>query len=219
MSNVAYDLPELPLAAWQQTKTTLHLYTQIIGKIRMALNARQNHWWHVTLCVSARGLTTRPMPAGDQLLEIEFDFIDHNLVLRSSTGQSEAFSLHDGLSVAQFYAATMAGLEKLGVDVSILARPYDPERVGSDLAFAQDTEHGTYQSEYIERYWRILSFINTAYGEFAGRFTGKSSPVHLFWHSFDVAYTRFSGREAPMGGGSAVDQEAYSHEALSLIHI
>jgi hypothetical protein len=155
------------------------------------------------------------MPAGEQLLEIGFDFIDHNLVLRSSTGRSKAISLYDGLSVAQFYGATMASLGQLGVDVPILARPYDPDRVGSDLPFAQDEQHASYQDGYVQRFWRILGWIDSVFGEFAGRFIGKSSPVHLFWHSFDLAYTRFSGREMPLGGGSQVDQEAYSHEVVS----
>jgi hypothetical protein len=206
MSDTTYALPELPLKAWKESKTTLHLYAQIVGKIRLALSPKQNHWWHVPLYVSARGLT---------MIEIEFDFIDHRLLLRSSTGQSEAISLHDGLTVAQFYRATMASLDKLGVDAPIQARPYDPDRVGSELPFAEDNQHASYQVEYIKRFWRILGWISATFEEFAGQFTGKSSPVHLFWHSFDLAYTRFSGRKAPLGGGSQVDQEAYSHEVVS----
>jgi hypothetical protein len=209
-------LPELPLAAWQDTKTTLHLFAQIVGKVRMALYPKQNHWWHVTFYVSARGLTTGPMPAGDQLLEIEFDFVDHNLELRSSTGQIRAIRLYDGLTVAEFYEELMLCLEELGAEVAIVARPYDPERVGSAIPFAGDNEHSRYQAEYAERFWRILAWIDTVYHRFAGRFTGKASPVHLFWHSFDIAYARFSGREAPREGGTRADREAYSHEVIAV---
>lgn len=208
-------LPELPYATWKETKLTLHLYAQIIGKIRLALSPKQNHWWHVPLYVSSRGLTTRAMPAVGQVLEIEFDLIDHNLMMRSSTGRTKAISLYDGLSVAQFYRAIMASLHQLGIDVPLWARPYDPDRVGSDLPFAQDEQHASYQAGYVEKYWQILGWANAIFGEFAGRFIGKSSPVHLFWHSFDLAHTRFSGREAPLAGGSLVDREAYSHEVVS----
>ena len=213
--DTAHTLPELPLDAWKPTKMTLHLYAQIVGKIRLALNPQKNHWWHVPLYVSPRGLTTRTMPAGSRRIEIEFDLVDHNLLLRSSSGQSKAVSLYHGLSVAQFYRATMSSLAQLGVDVSIIAHPYDPGRVGSDLAFARDEVHASYQVEYIERFRQILGWIDTVFEEFSVRFAGKSSPVHLFWHSFDLAYARFSGRAVPLDSGSIVDREAYSHELIS----
>lgn len=208
-------LPDLPLEAWEESKVTLHLYAQIIGKIRMALHPKLNHWWHVPLYLSARGLTTQAMPWGDQLIEIEFDFLDHNLVLRSSTGQSKAISLYDGLSVAQFYETVLASLNQLGVTVDILAKPYDPPRVGSDLPFPEDTVHARYDPVYVTRFWEAMRWANGVFLEFKSRFYGKSTPVHLFWHSLDLTYTRFSGEEAPMQGANPADSEAYSHEVIS----
>lgn len=209
------DLPELPLAAWQDTKTTLHLYAQIVGKIRMALHPKLNHWWHVPLYLSPRGLTTQAIPAGDTLIELEFDFIDHKLLLCSSNGQQKVISLYDGLSVAGFYQAVLGSLKQLEVDVTIVAKPYDPARVGSDIPFAEDNVHERYDAAYVTRFWQILAWVHTVFAEFKGRFSGKSTPVHLFWHSLDLTYTRFSGREAPMQGGSPTDHEAYSHEVIS----
>ncbi|ADI14940.1 DUF5996 family protein [Truepera radiovictrix] len=210
-----FDLPPLPLAAWQDTKTTLHLYAQIVGKIRMALHPKLNHWWHVTLYLSPRGLTTHAIPTGDGLIELEFDLLDHNLMIRSSDGRHKVVALYDGLSVAQFYHSVLGSLAQLGVEVAILAKPYDPPRVGSDLPFKEDEVHARYDAAYVTRFWRILSWVHVILLEFKGRFYGKSTPVHLFWHSLDLAYTRFSGREAPMQGGSPSDREAYSHEVIS----
>lgn len=209
------DLPELPLAAWEDTKRTLHLYTQIVGKVRMALHPKLNHWWHVPLYLSPRGLTTQAIPVENRLIELEFDFIDHSLLIRSSDGQQKALSLYDGLSVAAFYRAVSASLKQLGVEVPILAKPYDPPRVGSNLPFEDDELHRRYDALYVTRFWQLLVWVHTVFLEFKSRFYGKSTPVHLFWHSFDLTYTRFSGRAAPRQGGSPQDREAYSHEVIS----
>jgi len=209
------QLPDLPLAPWKDTKTTLHLYLQIVGKIRMTLHPKLNHWWHVPLYVSARGLTTQGIPLGDRTLELEFDLIDHALDVRCSTGASRRIELLDGLSVATFHERVMAATADLGVDVRIKAEPYDPDRVGSRIPFAEDEKHHRYDPDAVNRFWRILSWVNRTLTEFKCRFNGKSTPVHLFWHSLDLAYTRFSGRSAPLEGGTAADREAYSHEVIS----
>lgn len=212
---VAFPLPELPLAAWHDTKTTLHLYTQIIGKIRLALHPKLNHWWHAPLYVSPRGLTTHAIPTGDVLIDLEFDFIDHSLKIRSSDGRQTVTNLADGLSVGAFYEGVMKNLEQLGVVVDILAEPYDPPRVGSDQPFAEDDLHARYDAEYVSRFWQILIWTHTVFTEFRGLFVGKNTPVHLFWHSLDLTYTRFSGRPAPRESESRVEREAYSHELVS----
>ena len=208
-------LPELPLEAWQDTKTTLHLYAQVIGKVRLALHPKLNHWWHAPLYVSPRGLTTGAIPAGDGLIDLEFDFIDHLLRVRSSDGRQESLSLYDGLSVGAFYEGVMDSLEQLGVKADILAKPYDPPRVGSDLPFAEDDLHARYDAPHVTRFWQLLIWVHTVFTEFKGRFVGKSTPVHLFWHSLDLTYTRFSGRPAPRESESPVEREAYSHELVS----
>jgi len=206
-------LHPLPLEAWDATKKTLHLYLQIVGKIRLALCPKQNHWWHVPLYVSTRGLTTRPMPYRGSNVEIEFDLHDHRLVIRTGDGAKRSFALHDGLAVADFYAQLFAALDELEIEVDIWAVPYDH---ASTTPFADDHEHAAYDAEYVERFQRILVWVNNAFQTFRGGFLGKDTPVHLFWHSFDLAYTRFSGRPAPaMENAGPVDQEAYSHEVIS----
>jgi len=203
----------LPLEEWKETKNTLHLYLQIIGKIRLALFPRLNHWWHVPLYVSSRGLTTRAIPYTYGNFEVEFDFIDHALLISASGGARRQFSLRDGLSVAEFYKNIFAQLSALGVNAEIRAVPYDTI---SAEPFATDTRHASYDKEYVERFWRILVGVDNIFEEFRGRFTGKSTPVHLFWHSFDLALTRFSGRPAPVReGAGVVEREAYSHEVIS----
>ena len=208
-------LPELPLKAWHDTKTTLHLYAQIVGKVRLALHSKLNHWWHVPLYVLPRGFTTQAIPAGDVLIDHEFDFIDHSLRLRSSGGQQKTVGLYDGLSVGAFYKAVMEGLEQLGVRVEILAKPYDPPCAGSSLPFEDDALHVRYDAVYVTRFWQILVWFDTVFAEFRGPYYGKSTPVHLFWHSLDLTYTRFSGRASPLPGGTPADREAYSHELIS----
>lgn len=205
--------PEMPLDAWRPTKNTLHLYLQIVGKIRLAMHPRVNHWWHVPLYVSPRGLSTRTIPYKDGNFEIEFDFHDHALKMRTSSGGYEDFSLYDGLTVADFYASVFANLAKLGIKPKIWAMPYEAP---SKTPFAEDTENKFYDKKYVERFHQILVAVDDILQEFRGGFTGKSTPVHLFWHSFDLALTRFSGKPAkPREGAGMVEREAYSHEVIS----
>lgn len=207
-------LPPLPLAEWEPTKETLHRFVQIVGKIRLAAAPPANHWWHATLAVTSRGVSTQvmPVPGGDRTFAIDFDLIDHRLEIASSDGAVEAFPLV-GVSVARFYAELFARLAALGIDVVISPRPFDLE---PPVPFPADTIHNAYDATYITRYWRILAWVDAVFKEFGGRFTGKSSPVHLFWHSFDLALARFSGRRAPeRPGADPVTREAYSHELIS----
>lgn len=203
----------MPLDAWRPTKNTLHLYLQIVGKIRLRMHPRVNHWWHVTFYVSPRGLTTRTIPYENGSFEIEFDFKDHELKIRTSDGRSEDFALYDGLSVADFYASVFANLAKLDIKPEINAIPYEAP---STTPFAEDHENKSYDKEYVGRFHDILVAVDDIFEEFRGRFTGKSTPVHLFWHSFDLALTRFSGKSAPpIDGANMVTREAYSHEVIS----
>jgi Family of unknown function (DUF5996) len=209
---VAETFPPLPLEEWEDTKNTLHRFIQIVGKIRLASAPHANHWWHVTMYVTTRGLTTSPMPYGNTTFAIDFDFIDHRLVISTSSGAIESFAL-EGLSVARFYEQVFSKLSRLGIDVAIVANPYD---LAPAEAFTTDTTHASYDKEYANRYWRILTQVDMTFKEFSGRFTGKTSPVHLFWHSFDLAVTRFSGRRAPeREGADRATREAYSHEVIS----
>lgn len=205
--------PPLPIEEWEDTKNTFHIYMQIVGKIRLALFPKKNHWWHVTLYLSPRGITTRPIPYRDIIFEIEFDLIDHVLVVKSSDGRVESFDIRE-LSVSRFYKNLMSSLSDLGIDVSIKPYPYDLPF--SKIPFESDETHSAYDGEYVGRFWRILLNVNSVFEEFSGGFTGKSTPVHLFWHHADLALTRFSGIPAPaMDGGTAADREAYSHEVIS----
>ena len=205
--------PPLPLDEWKATKNTLHLYLQIVGKIRLSLFPRQNHWWHVPFYVSARGLTTRPIPFKNGNFEIEFDLTEHKLKLETSGGERREFDLRDGLTVAGFYKNVFENLSALGIETKIRAVPYEAP---SKTPFAEDEENKSYDREYIEKFHRILVFVNDVFEEFRGRFLGKSTPVHLFWHSFDLALTRFSGREAEVREDAGlVEREAYSHEVIS----
>lgn len=203
----------MPLDAWRPTKNTLHLYLQIVGKIRLAMHPRLNHWWHVPLYVSPRGLTTRTIPYSGGNFEIEFNFRDHQLEISTSDGGREDFALYDGLTVADFYSSVFANLAKFGIEPKIWAMPYEAP---STTPFADDTENKSYDKEYVERFHHILVGVDDILEEFRGRFTGKSTPVHLFWHSFDLALTRFSGKPAPpMPEANLVTREAYSHEVIS----
>ena len=205
--------PKIPLEAWRPTKNTLHLYLQIVGKIRLTMHPRINHWWHVTLYVSPRGLTTRTIPHNGGSFEIEFDFRDHKLKIHASDGRSEDFALFDGLTVADFYSSIFSNLAKLGIEPNIKAVPYEAP---SKTPFSEDTENSSYDKEYVERFHKTLVAVDDVLEEFRGRFTGKSTPVHLFWHSFDLALTRFSGkRVTPREGTGMVEREAYSHEVIS----
>lgn len=205
--------PPLPYREWQPSKDTLHLYLQIVGKVRMRLAPPVNHWWHVTLYVNARGLTTGAMPHGAGNCEIAFDFIDHQLRIDTSWGGRESFPLHDGLAVCDFHAALMARLSALGVRADIRPHPYD---CMSTIPFAEDRMHAHYDTEAVQRFWRALVAIGNVFETFRGRFNGKSTPVHLFWHTFDLVVSRFSGRAAPpMPDANRVMREAYSHEVVS----
>jgi len=204
--------PELPLAAWQDTYATLHMWTQIVGKVRMALGPNINHWWGVALYVNARGLTTSPIPYNDGNFEIQFDFIDHKLVIQTSWGSSKSLELKPQ-SVADFYAEFRAALRSLGIEVKIWTMPCE---VPNPVRFENDTQHASYDPEYARRFWTILVSCDDVCKEFRARFIGKDSPVHFFWGSFDLCVTRFSGRRAPArAGADAVTREAYSHEVIS----
>jgi hypothetical protein len=207
-------LPELPLERWEKTKDTLHLWAQIVGKVRMASTPPRNHWWHVPLYVDVRGLTTRRMhsPSG-ATFQIDFDFVDHRLVVRTGAGEVESFALADGLSVAAFDEHLHTMLQSLAIDVPIRESPFG---VPVTTPFREDHEHASYDREAIGRYWQILDWTDTVFQEFAGWYCGKTSPVHLFWHSFDLAVTRFGGRRSPaLPGADSVTREAYSHEVIS----
>jgi Family of unknown function (DUF5996) len=211
---VTTALPPLPLEGWEPTKDTLHLWVQIVGKIRMASSAPRNHWWHVPLYVDVRGLTTRRLHAANGVaFGIRFDFVEHRLVVDTEAGGVESFPLADGLSVADFDRQLHERLQALGVDVAIKESPYG---VPMTTPFPQDGEHASYDPDAVERFWRILGWSDEVFEEFAGWFCGKTSPVHLFWHSLDLAVTRFGGKRAPaLPDADAVTREGYSHELVS----
>ena len=205
--------PALPYEDWRETKETLHRFAQIVGKVRMALVPPLNHWWHVTLRPSAHGLTTGPMPAGDRWAEIEFDFVDHLLMIRTGEGDAQVVKL-EPKTVAAFHAEIMAALNSLGLPVRIRTLP---QEVADPIPFDEDTTHASYEREPVERFWRVLRSVDAVLKEFRGGFIGKASPVHFFWGSFDHCVTRFSGRRAPpMPKADRVTQEAYSHEVSSV---
>jgi hypothetical protein len=209
--------PDLPYNAWQDTRATLQLWTQIVGKIRLMQTPWLNHSWHVTLYVTTRGLTTSPIPYGSRCFDIQFDFIDHVLTVSASDGGVRRLALKPQ-SVADFYAALMAALAELGVPVTINERPCE---IAAATAFSRDRTHASYDPEYAHRFWQVLLQTDRVLKQFRTGFLGKCSPVHFFWGSFDLAVTRFSGRRAPRFPGKApgvapeVMQEAYSHEVSS----
>jgi hypothetical protein len=205
--------PSLPLDSWQDTYATLHMWTQIIGKIRMKLTPLVNHWWNVPLYVSSRGLTTSSIPYLDRSFEIRFDFVEHQLLLETSDGILKTLPLTP-ITVADFYAESMLMLQSAGIDVNIWTTPVE---VPNPIPFDGDQEHHSYDRASVEKFWRILRSVNTILLQFRSRFIGKCSPVHFFWGSFDLAVTRFSGRKAPPRPGSdAITREAYSHEVSSV---
>jgi hypothetical protein len=204
--------PELPLEAWQDTYATLHMWTQIVGKVRLALSPNVNHWWGVPLYVNAQGLTTSPIPYGGGTFEVQFDFIHHKLIIRTSNDALLALVLAPR-TVADFYQEFMGALESLGISVKIWKMPVE---IPNPIPFDQDTQHASYDPEYANRFWRILVNCATVFKEFRAGFIGKASPVHFFWGSFDLAATRFSGRRAPeRPGADPITREAYSHEVIS----
>jgi hypothetical protein len=208
--------PPLRYADWADTAQTLHMWLQIAGKIRMTKTPPVNHSWHVTLYVSARGLTTSPMMSDDGLFEIEFDFIDHRLVIRTSEGEERSFPLQ-AMPVAEFYDRVMSALGELKLHVKINPKPSEVE---APIPFPEDTTHHTYDPEAAFRFWRTLVDATRVMSAFRSKFVGKVSPIHFFWGALDLAVTRFSGRTAPLHPGApglplAVAQEAYSHEVAS----
>ncbi len=204
--------PELRWEDWSATADTLHMWTQIVGKTRLALSPLQAHWWNVPLYVSARGLSTSAMPYGADFLDIEFDFVNHQLLFRTSTGLS-AYQPLRAQSVADFYTEYQKTLADLGVSVAIYATPVE---LGSPIPFAEDTTHASYDPDAAHHFWRILMRSDQIFQKFSSSFLGKISPVHFFWGSFDLAVTRFSGRPAPpREGADAITREAYSHEVIS----
>jgi hypothetical protein len=204
--------PPLLLEEWKPTYHNLHMWTQIVGKVRLALTPRVNHWWNVPLYVSARGLTTSPIPYGKDVFEIQFDFIDHKLLIDRCDGLRKTLAL-DPRTVADFYSEFMSTLHSLGVDLAIYAKPVE---VPDPIPFADDNLYRAYDADAAHRFWRIVTSCDSVFKQFRARFLGKSSPVHFFWGSFDLAVTRFSGRRAPeRPGADLITREAYSHEVIS----
>jgi hypothetical protein len=211
------EWPRLRVADWTDTRDTLHMWTQIVGKIRMAHAPAVNHWWHVTLYPTARGLGTSAIPYGNGAFDLEFDFLDHFLVIRMTDGRRQEIAL-EPKPVAAFYAETMAALAGLGIETRIHAVPNEVEAA---IPFAEDQRHHAYDGESARLFWRQLVQASRVLGTFQSEFVGKASPVHFFWGAMDLAYTRFSGRTAPPHPGGApncppsVMREGYSHELAS----
>jgi hypothetical protein len=215
MNNDAW--PALPYDEWKETCATLHMWTQIVGKVRLAKSPWLNHSWGVTLYVTARGLTTSPIPDGNRQFEVRFDFIDHELRIVESGGAIRLLKLRPQ-SVANFYREFMNALHELGIDPHISAVPNE---VPEAIPFAEDEIHRAYDAQYAHRFWRVLLQADRVFKKFRSHFIGKCSPVHFFWGSFDLAVTRFSGRPAPEHPGGVphlpdtITREAYSHEVSS----
>jgi hypothetical protein len=208
--------PPMPLAEWQDTKATLHRFCQVVGKLRLVASVRRNHWWNVPFHLTGRGITTRPMGQldGNPIFTIDFDFVDHQLRIHTLDGRAMSFPL-PGQSVASFHRNTMEALATLGIKATItIPRPFDlPD---ADRPFADDTEHASYDPAWARRYWQVLSQVNLLMEQFAARFAGKVSPVHHFWHTFDIAHTRFSDRHIDQPAtADPVTREAYSREVIS----
>ena len=205
--------PALPLDEWRDTRDTLHMWTQIVGKVRLALTPLVNHWWNVPLYVSGRGLTTSSIPYGADWFDMEFDFIDHLLRIRLSSGAEKSVRLAPR-TVADFYAETMSSLHALGIRPKIWTLPSE---LSNPIPFERDEQHHAYDAEYANRFWRATAEVTAVFEAFRARFIGKCSPVHFFWGSFDLAVTRFSGRAAPpKPQADVITREAYSHEVSSV---
>ena len=206
------EWPALPLAAWKDTYATLHMWTQIAGHVRMALSPKLNHFWNVTFYVTPRGLSTSAIPYQDGIFEIVFDFIEHKLVISTSSGERKQIALRPQ-AVADFYGELMSKLRSLGIEAHFHGAP---DEVPDPIPFAEDRTHASYDPEYANRFWRILVSVDKVFQQFRAGFIGKCSPVHFFWGSFDLAVTRFSGRRAPERSGTdLITREAYSHEVSS----
>ena len=205
--------PALPLAEWKDTYATLHMWTQIVGKVRLALCPNINHWWGTAFYLTARGLTTSAMPYKNGVVEMRFDFIEHALQIQTSLGESERIRLAPR-SVADFYSEVMSVLQSLGIDAKVWSMPVEIPR---PIRFNLDENHTSYDATYAHRFWQVLTAIEPVLQKFRAGFIGKSSPVHFFWGSFDLAVTRFSGRRAPMQpGADIIMKEGYSHEVSSV---
>jgi hypothetical protein len=209
--------PRLPFEEWRETYEALHMWTQVVGKVKLGMNPSVNHWWHVPLYVSARGLTTSAMHYGDRVFQIDFDFIEHQLFVRESEGRTLSVDLTGVTSVAEFYAQVKSRLDELRIWTNIWTTPVEVE---NPVPFERDEKYRRYNSEHANRFWRVLSRADNALQTFRSAFVGKSSPVHFFWGSFDLAVTRFSGRRAPEHPGTpgvadSITREAYSHEVSS----
>jgi hypothetical protein len=217
MDDAATVWPDLPYAPWRETVATLQLWTQIVGKVRLTLTPWLNHGWQVPFYVTARGLGTSPIPVGNEILEIEFDFISHGLVARTSRGEIQTLPL-EPQTVADFHLRVIDLLQSIGVEVAINQMPNE---VSNPIRFSQDRTHAAYDAAAAHRFWRALVQVDRIFKLFRTGFLGKASPVHFFWGSFDLAVTRFSGRAAPLHPGGvpglpdAVTREAYSHEVSS----
>jgi Family of unknown function (DUF5996) len=213
MSDLPDSWPPLPYESWKDTCATLHMWTQIVGKVRLALTPRLNHWWNVPLYVSARGLTTSAIHYAERTFELRFDFFNHELVLQLSNGQVKSLPLFPR-SVADFYREFMSMLHSAGIQVRIWKMPVE---IPNPIPFDEDQVHASYDPESVHRFWQILVSVDRVFQEFRSRFLGKSSPVHFFWGSFDHAVTRFSGRPASeRSGADSITREAYSHEVSSV---
>jgi len=200
----------------EEKKMTLHLFLQVMGKIRLKMTPRKNHWWYVTQYVNTQGLTTGSIPynSGFDKFSITLNVLEHQLEVNTSKGGQESFPIHEGLTVADFYKKLNSIIQKLNISVSIVDVPYD---LGIDKSFGEITEYRHYDKEYTQNLWRTLLWVEDVFTEFSGRFYGKTCPVHLYWHSMDLAVTRFSGNEAPPMGKDArlSDKDAYTHECIS----
>ena len=198
--------------AWKDTYATLHMWTQIVGKVRLALSPRINHWWEVPLYVNAVGLTTSPIPYRERVFEIQFNFLEHVLSISTCDGPQTVLPLRPQ-SVASFYSEFMGALRSLGIEVKIWPMPVE---IPNPIRFDRDTVHASYDPEFAQRFWLVLTRLDPVFKEFRSRFVGKHSPIHFFWGSFDLASTRFSGRRAAeRPGADAITREAYSHEVIS----
>lgn len=217
MNTLPSAWPELPPNAWRNTYDTLHMWAQIVGKTRLALAPMENHWWQVPFYVTVRGLTTSPMPHRNTSVSVDFDFISHELIVQTGEGARRSLPLAP-MTVADFFTQYLQTLRGLGIEPAIYASPVEVQTV---IPFAQDTQHAGYDRDAAQCCWRILLDTERVLRRFRGRFTGKQSPIHFFWGSFDLAATRFSGRRAPKHPGGApncpdwVMVEAYSHECSS----
>lgn len=210
----SFTYPKLPLEAWEDSKITLHLYLQIVGKIMLKMKVRKNHWWHMTFRLSDRGLTTGPIPYEDGYFTILFDLVNHQVHISTSSNGMAAFGLHDGLSVAFFYDRLFSALHSLNIHCEIQGVPFDhPCKEPFDVC----TTYHHYDKKYIHRFWLILQHVGLIFEQFSGEFIGKVSPVQLYWHHMDLAVTRFNGEEAPKMPETAriSDRDAYSHEVIS----